>query len=42
MGMATYVYEDFRVTFTPRADATYDVRATDATGRTTEGTFRSR
>ena len=31
--MATYVYEDFRVTFTPRADESYDVRATDATGR---------
>ena len=39
MGMATYVYEDFRVTFTPRADETYDVRAVDATGRTSEGTF---
>ncbi len=37
--MATYVYEDFRVTFTPRADATYDVRATDATGHTAQGTF---
>ncbi len=38
--MATYVYEDFRVTFTPRADETYAVRATDATGRTCDGTFR--
>jgi peptidoglycan hydrolase-like protein with peptidoglycan-binding domain len=37
--VATYVYEDFRVTFTPRADDSYDVRATDATGRTTEATF---
>jgi peptidoglycan hydrolase-like protein with peptidoglycan-binding domain len=38
--MATYVYEDFRVTFTPRADETYAVRATDATGRTCDDTFR--
>ena len=39
MGMATYVYEDFRVTFTPRADDSYDVRAVDATGRASVGTF---
>ena len=39
MRTATYVYEDFRVTFTPRADETYGVRAVDATGRATEGTF---
>ena len=38
-GMATYVYEDFRVTFTPRADESYDVRATDATGATAVGVF---
>src|SRR5215218_5315783 len=37
--MATYVYEDFRVTFTPRADTGYDVRAIDATGRSVDGTF---
>jgi peptidoglycan hydrolase-like protein with peptidoglycan-binding domain len=37
--MATYVYEDFRVTFTPRADDSYDVRATDATGATAIGVF---
>jgi hypothetical protein len=37
--MATYVYEDFRVTFTPRADDSYDVRAVDAAGRTSTGTF---
>jgi peptidoglycan hydrolase-like protein with peptidoglycan-binding domain len=37
--MATYVYEDFRVTFTPRADDSYDVRATDATGRVASGVF---
>src|SRR5829696_4462569 len=39
VGMATYVYEDFRVMFTPRAGETYDVRATDASGRTALGTF---
>ena len=38
--MATYVYDDFRVTFTPRADGTYDVRAVDAAGVETTGTFR--
>src|SRR4051812_25911740 len=37
--MATYVYEDFRVTFTPRADGSYDVRATDATGSAAAGVF---
>lgn len=39
MGMATYVYEDFRVTFTPRADETYDVRAVDASGHLAMGVF---
>jgi peptidoglycan hydrolase-like protein with peptidoglycan-binding domain len=37
--MATYVYEDFRVTFTPRADDSYDVRAVDAAGRAATGLF---
>ena len=37
--MATYVYEDFRVTFTPRADEAYDVRAVDAAGKTAVGVF---
>jgi peptidoglycan hydrolase-like protein with peptidoglycan-binding domain len=37
--MATYVYEDFRVTFTPRADDSYDVRAVDAAGRAAMGVF---
>src|SRR5215211_1186884 len=39
VGMATYVYEDFRVTFTPRSDGSYDVRATDATGSAAVGVF---
>ena len=38
--MATYVYDDFRVTLTPRADGTYDVRAVDDAGVETVGTFR--
>ena len=37
--MATYVYEDFRVTFTPRMDESYDVRAMDAAGGTATGVF---
>ena len=37
--MATYVYEDFRVTFTPRADGDYDVRAVDAERRRDAGVF---
>jgi peptidoglycan hydrolase-like protein with peptidoglycan-binding domain len=37
--MATYVYEDFRVTFTPRVDDSYDVRAVDAAGSTATGVF---
>jgi peptidoglycan hydrolase-like protein with peptidoglycan-binding domain len=37
--MATYVYDDFRVTFTPRADGTYDVRAVDAAGTATAASF---
>ena len=38
--MATYVYDDFRVTFTPRSDGTYSVRAVDTAGVETTGTFR--
>ena len=37
--MATYVYDDFRVTFTPRPDGSYDVRAVDASDETTQGVF---
>jgi peptidoglycan hydrolase-like protein with peptidoglycan-binding domain len=37
--VATYVYEDFRVTFSPRADDSYDVRAVDAAGRMASGVF---
>ncbi len=37
--MATYVYEDFRVTFTPRVDDSYDVRAVDAAGQAASGVF---
>jgi peptidoglycan hydrolase-like protein with peptidoglycan-binding domain len=37
--VATYVYEDFRVTFSPRADDSYDVRAVDAAGRTASDVF---
>jgi peptidoglycan hydrolase-like protein with peptidoglycan-binding domain len=37
--VATYVYEDFRVTFSPRADDSYDVHAVDAAGRTASGVF---
>jgi hypothetical protein len=37
--MATYVYDDFRVTFTPRAEGTYDVRAVDAAGTSTTALF---
>jgi hypothetical protein len=37
--MATYAYEDFRVTFTLRTDDSYDVRAVDATGGTSTDTF---
>jgi len=39
MQVATYVYEDFRMTFTPRADDSYDVRAVDAGGATATGVF---
>jgi hypothetical protein len=38
--MATYVYDDFRITFTPRPDGAFDVRALDATGTETTGEFR--
>ncbi|MET0578033.1 MAG: CHAT domain-containing protein [Ilumatobacteraceae bacterium] len=37
--MATYVYDDFRVTFTPRADDTFDMRAVDAAGTSTTSRF---
>ena len=38
--MATYVYDDFRVTFTPRPDGAYDMVAPDATGTAITGAFR--
>jgi peptidoglycan hydrolase-like protein with peptidoglycan-binding domain len=37
--MATYVYDDFRVTFTPRAEGDFTVRAVDVQGRTTSDVF---
>ena len=37
--MATYVYDDFRVTFTPRAEGDFTVRAVDVRGRTTSDVF---
>ncbi len=37
--MATYVYDDFRVTFAPRADGSFDVRATDHAGAQASGVF---
>src|SRR5262245_52417938 len=37
--MATYVYDDFRVTFTPRAEGDFTVRAVDVAGRTTSDVF---
>jgi peptidoglycan hydrolase-like protein with peptidoglycan-binding domain len=37
--MATYVYDDFRVTFAPRAEGDFDLRAIDATGTATTGVF---
>ncbi len=37
--MATYVYDDFRVTFTPRDDGSYDVVAADASTMQTAGHF---
>lgn len=36
---AAYAYDDFRVTFTPRNDGSYDARAQDAAGATVEATF---
>ena len=39
MGMDTYVYDDYRVTFTPRADGTFDMHALDAAGATATGVF---
>jgi hypothetical protein len=38
--VATYVYDDFRVTLTARADGTYDVRAVDRNGAGCSGEFR--
>jgi peptidoglycan hydrolase-like protein with peptidoglycan-binding domain len=37
--MATYVYDDFRVTFTPRAEGDFTVRAVEGTGTSTTGVF---
>jgi peptidoglycan hydrolase-like protein with peptidoglycan-binding domain/CHAT domain-containing protein len=37
--MATYVYDEFRVTFTPRAEGDFAVRAVDAEGTETTGVF---
>src|SRR5215217_573824 len=37
--MATYAYDDYRVTFSPRADGAYDVVAVDAAGVSRSGTF---
>ncbi len=37
--MATYVYDDFRVSFAPRADGRFDVRAQASDGSTATGTF---
>ncbi len=37
--MATYVYDDFRVTFTPRAEGGFSVRAVDAEGTEAAGVF---
>ena len=38
--MATYVYDDFRVTFRSRIDGSYDVVAVGSTGVETTGEFR--
>ena len=37
--MATYVYDEFRVTFTPRAEGHFELRAVDAEGTETTGVF---
>ncbi|MDQ3468919.1 MAG: hypothetical protein M3487_03985 [Actinomycetota bacterium] len=37
--MARYLYEDFRVTFTPRTDGAYDVVALESSGIETAGRF---
>jgi peptidoglycan hydrolase-like protein with peptidoglycan-binding domain len=37
--MATYVYDEFRVTFTPRAEGDFALRAVDAEGTETTGVF---
>jgi peptidoglycan hydrolase-like protein with peptidoglycan-binding domain len=37
--MATYVYDDFRVTFTPRAEGGFTVRAVDPDGGDVSGVF---
>jgi peptidoglycan hydrolase-like protein with peptidoglycan-binding domain len=38
--MATYVYDEFRVTFTPRAEGDFAVRAVDAEGAEVASVFR--
>ncbi len=38
--MATYVYDDFRVTLSPRGDGSYEARAVDALGDEHVGVFR--
>ena len=37
--MATYVYDEFRVTFTPRAEGDFALRAVDAEGTEASGVF---
>jgi CHAT domain/Putative peptidoglycan binding domain len=37
--MATYVYDEFRVTFTPRAEGDFALRAVDAEGTESTGVF---
>jgi CHAT domain-containing protein len=37
--VAAYVYDDFRVTFAPRTDGTFAVRAVDSTDAVTTGSF---
>ncbi len=38
--MPTYLYDDFRVWFTPRSDGDYELRGRCATGATVTGVFR--
>ncbi|MDQ3469454.1 MAG: CHAT domain-containing protein [Actinomycetota bacterium] len=37
--MDTYVYDDYRVTFTPRTDGSFDMHSVDAAGATAAGVF---